>query len=105
MNKEAEARTTESAARVLRVMFAMKGHSLHGIGNGDLAKHLNLSPSTVTRLLTTMVQEGAAKKLDNGRYSLSVKVLGLSQSLWDELHNTQERMHDLKHSVLASSRQ
>jgi DNA-binding IclR family transcriptional regulator len=105
MSKENAGRTTESGARILRVLFAMKGHSLHGVSNGDLAKHLGESPSTINRLLNTMVEEGAAKKLDNGRYALSVKVLGLSQALWDELDRGQSRISELKHSVLASSRQ
>lgn len=98
-------RTTESGARILRVLFALKGHSLNGLSNTDLAKALNESPATINRVLNTMVAEGAAKKLENGRYALSVKVLGLSQSLWIELDNGQSRIDDLKHSVLASARQ
>lgn len=96
-------RTTESGARVLRVLFALKGHSLNGLTNNDLAKALDESPATINRTLNTMIAEGAAKQLDNGRYALSVKVLGLSQSLWEELDRGQERISELKQNVLANA--
>ncbi|MCY1498551.1 hypothetical protein D9M68_325390 [compost metagenome] len=53
-----EPRVNETALRVLRVLKALKGHSLHGLSNGELAKALGESPANITRYLTTLVEAG-----------------------------------------------
>ena len=42
-------RTSESGARCLRVMKVLRGHSLSGLSNSDIAKALSIPPSAVTR--------------------------------------------------------
>lgn len=96
-------RTTESGARILRVLFALKGHSLNGLSNTDLAKALNESPATINRVLNTMIAEGAATKLDTGRYTLGIKVLQVAQSHMNEVARQQARLDELTQRVNAGS--
>jgi DNA-binding IclR family transcriptional regulator len=97
-------RTTESGARILKVLFALKGHSLTGLSNTDLARALDESPSTINRTLNTMIAEGAAEKLDNGRYRLGIKVLQIAQSHMDEVARQQARLDELSQRVSAGAR-
>jgi DNA-binding IclR family transcriptional regulator len=93
-----------SAARVLRVMKALKGHSLDGISNGELAKALNESPSAITRALQIMIEENMAIKLDNGRFALSVAALQIAQAHTNELARANQRIAELSQRVSAGSR-
>lgn len=92
-----------SAARVLRVMKVLKGHSLDGISNGELAKALHESPSAITRALQTMIEENMAVKLDNGRFALSVGVLQIAQAHTNELARANQRIAELEQRVSAGS--
>lgn len=96
-------RTTESGAKVLRVLGALKGHTISGMTNGDLAKALGESPSTINRIVNTMVAEGYAIKLDSGRYALSVRVLQIAQAHANEINRAQERINELNQRVHAGA--
>ena len=60
-------RTVSAAARVLRVFKALKGHTVTGLSNAELAQLAHDSPSNITRAMQTLIEEGMAVKLDNGR--------------------------------------
>lgn len=96
-------RTTESGARVLRVLAALKGHTLNGLTNGDIAKALEESPATINRVMNTLISEGFAIKLDSGRYALSVKILQIAQSHANEMMRTQDRINELNQRVHAGA--
>lgn len=98
-------RTTESGAKVLRVLGALKGYSISGLSNGDLAKALGESPSTINRILNTLVAEGYALRFDNGRYALSVKLLQIAQAHANEVIRAQDRINELNQRVLAGAHQ
>ncbi|SFQ52439.1 helix-turn-helix domain-containing protein, partial [Ectopseudomonas toyotomiensis] len=68
-------RTSDSGARILRVLKALKGYSLTGISNGELAKGLGESPANINRAINTLIAEGLAVKLDNGRFAPSIALL------------------------------
>ncbi|MBU4380036.1 MAG: helix-turn-helix domain-containing protein, partial [Proteobacteria bacterium] len=67
--------TSTSARRVLRVLKILKGHSLRGLSNGDVAKALGESPVNVTRALQALAEEGMVTQLDTGRWAHSVALL------------------------------
>ena len=96
-------RTTEAGARTLRVLFALKGHTLNGLSNNDISKALGESPSTINRILNTLITEGAATKLDNGRYTLGIKVLQLAQSHANEMSAAQNRIDEINQRVRAGA--
>ena len=96
-------RTSDSGGRVLRVLKALRGHSLTGLSTGDLAKALGESPATINRCLNTLIAEGMATKLDTGRFALSVAVLQIAQAHANEMANAQSRINEINQRVLAGA--
>lgn len=96
-------RTTESGAVLLRVISTLKGHSISGLTNGDIAKALGKSPATINRHLNTLISEGYAIKLDSGRYALSVKMLQIAQAHANEMARATDRINELSQRVHAGA--
>ncbi|RLM23639.1 IclR family transcriptional regulator [Brenneria alni] len=96
--------TSSSGGRILRVLKALRGHTLNGVSNSDLAKSLNESPANINRALNTLIDEGLAQKLDNGRFALSVQVLQIAVAHSNEIARAQGRIDELNQRVLAGSR-
>lgn len=101
MNKP---RTNDSALRVLRVLKALKGHSLHGLANGELATALGESPANITRYMATLIEAGLATKLDSGRFAPGMQLLQIAQAHANEMANAQNRINEINQRVLAGSR-
>lgn len=100
MNKP---RTNDTALRVLRVLKALKGHSLMDLSNGELAKALDESPANITRYLSTLVDSGLATKLDTGRYAPGIALLQIAQAHANEMANAQNRINEINQRVLAGA--
>ena len=98
------ARVSNSGIKVLRVLNALKGHTLSGLSNGDLAKGLNESPATINRCLNTLIAENFAVKLDNGRYAQSIAFLQSAQAYTSEISSQTARIAELQQRVAAGSR-
>jgi DNA-binding IclR family transcriptional regulator len=96
-------RVSGSATKVLRVIKALKGHSLHGLSNGDLAKGLGESPSTINRALNTLIEEGFAVRLDTGRFAPGISLLQIAQSYSNEMSSAQQRINETNQRVLAGA--
>jgi DNA-binding IclR family transcriptional regulator len=96
-------RTTESGAKVLKVLIALKGHTLTGLSNGELAKALKESPSTINRCLNTLIEAGLATQLDTGRFAHSVMLLQIAQAYAADISRTQGRIAELQQRVNAGS--
>lgn len=98
-------RTSDSLARGLRVIKALRGKTLNGVSNGELAKALDMSPATVNRVLNTLIAEGYAIRLDSGRFALSVTMLQIAQAHADEMGRTMNRISELNQRVAAGVHQ
>lgn len=96
-------RISESGARVLRVQAALKGHSISGLSNGELAKALGESPATINRCLNTLISEGFAAQLENGRYALSIRMLQIAQAHASEVGRAQARLDELNQRIGAGT--
>lgn len=96
---------TNLAVRVLHILNALKGHSLDGKSLREVAQQTKIPEPTVTRILATMIAENYALQLDNGRYALSVRMLGIAQAHFDELNRGEAKLSELRHRVAASARQ
>ena len=92
-----------SAQRVLRILFLLKGHSLHGLSNGEIADGLDESPANVSRALSTLTDEGFAVRLDSGRYAPSIKVAQLGVAHLNELDAAQQRINELRQRTMAGA--
>lgn len=96
--------TSSSGSRILRVLKALKGHSLNGLANGELANALNDSPANIHRALNTLIQEGLAQKLANGRFALSHQALQIAIAHSNEVALAQIRISEMNQHLLAGNR-
>lgn len=101
--KTDKTRTSDSLARGLRVIRALRGQTLTGVSNGELAKALGESPATINRCINTLIAEGFAMRLENGRFALSVSLLQIAQAHADEISRATNRIHELSQRVAAGS--
>ena len=101
--KADQPRTQSTATRVLRVLKALKGRSLDGLTNGQLAEALNETPSAISLALNTLETEGFVQQLETGRYTHSVALLQIAQSHADHIARTQSRINELTARVSAGS--
>lgn len=92
-------------ARTLSILNVLKGKTLSGLSNTEIAAATKIPAPTVNRILAVMVEQNFAMQLDNGRYALSVRMLGIAQSHADELDRGQSNLDQLKHRVHSAARQ
>lgn len=88
--------TVKSAEKVLKVLKALRGYSLQGISNRDLAQKLNESPSQITRALQTLVSEGLAKKDENDLYTLGTSIIQIAKSHFNEVERAKARIAEIE---------
>ncbi|MHC8400971.1 helix-turn-helix domain-containing protein [Pseudomonas sp. MDT1-17] len=96
-------RTVSAAARVLRALKALKGHTVTGLSNTELAHLTQDSPSNITRAMQTLIEEGLAVKLDNGRFAHSVGVLQIAQAHAEHMARLTGRMQEINQRIAAGS--
>lgn len=96
-------RTSDSGARVLKVLMALKGQTLNGLSNGELAKGLKETPATINRCINTLIEAGLVIKLDSGRYAHGVALLQIAQAYASEMARAQNRINELQQRVNAGS--
>lgn len=94
---------TTNAARVLKVLIALKGHTITGLSNQDLARGLNESPSAITRALQNLIEAGLAVKLDNGRFAHSVQMLQIAQAHAQHIVQLQNRISEVNQRIAAGA--
>lgn len=96
-------RTASGAARVLGVLKALKGHTVTGLSNTELAQLTKNSPSNITRAMQTLIEEGLAVKLDNGRFAHSVEMLQIAQAHAEHMARLTQRMQEINQRIAAGS--
>lgn len=96
-------RISGSGSKCIRVLFALSGHSLTGLSNTELAQALGETPSTINRCLNTLVAEGAAAKLDTGRYAPGIRVLQMATRHAQEFSKARARMDEIDQRILAGA--
>ena len=95
---------SSSGSRILRVLKALRGHTLNGISNGELALALEDSRANINRALNTLIEEGLAMKLDNGRFAPGIQLLQIAVAYSNEMSRAQDRINEINQRVLAGSR-
>lgn len=96
MNKE----KINSATRALRIIKALKGRTLMGLSNKELAEALNESPVNITRALKVLIEEGMVEKSEEtGRFSLSILTLRIAETHRRETEKMQARMMEMDQRV------
>ncbi|QHJ84354.1 MAG: hypothetical protein [Caudoviricetes sp.] len=93
-----------SGRRILKVLKALKGYTLTGLSNGDIAKMINESPVNVTRSLQTLIEEGLVIKLDNGLFAHSVQMLQIAQAHAIHINKMQDQITEITQRITAGAR-
>lgn len=96
-----KANVSSSGSRILRVLKALRGHALNGVSNGELASALGESPANINRALNTLIEEGLALKLENGRFAPGVQLLQIAMAHNNEMSRAQGRIDELNQRVSA----
>lgn len=99
-----KANISSSGSRILRVLKALRGHALNGVSNGALASALGESPANINRALNTLIEEGLALKLDNGRFAPGTQLLQIAIAYSNEMSRAQDRINEMNQRVMAGSR-
>lgn len=86
---------TNSVKRALRVIKALKGKSLTGLSNKELAERLNENPVNITRAIQALMEEGFVTKLDNGLFALSLQITQIGVTHLTEIDNAKRRLEQL----------
>ncbi|EGA3601759.1 helix-turn-helix domain-containing protein [Salmonella enterica] len=95
--------TSTPLQRGLRILKALKGKSLHGLSNRELAKALGESEVNISRAIETLTEEGLVQRLDTGRYAPGMQLLYIAQAFSNEMAAGQARIAELNQRVLAGS--
>ena len=93
------------ARRALRAVMAMRGTTLTGISNNELAQAMGDSAPNVSRTLQVLVDEGFATKLDNGRYAPSIALLQIAQAHAEHMARMQARLTEVQQRIAAGVQQ
>jgi|SRR5690625_3726294 len=87
---------TTALHKGLRVLKLLPGHAMHGLSNRQLSEATGLSPSAVTRIMTALMEEGLAQRLDSGRFAPSMKLAQFGLRTLDELDDASNRIHEIR---------
>ena len=96
-------RTSESGLKVLKVLVALRGHTLTGISNGQLANALGEPAATVNRCLNTLIEAGLVEKKPNGLFCHSVMMLQIATAHAKEIGRARAKIDELDQRVIAGS--
>ncbi len=95
--------TGSSARRALRVLKILKGHTLTGLANKEIADALNDSAVNVSRAIEVLMDEGLVAKLDNGRFAHSVAMLQIAQAHVRHSDAIQNRLTEINCRIAAGA--
>ena len=88
----------------VRVLKALKGHTLTGMSNQELCRATGLTPSGISRIMQALIEEGLAERRHDGRFALSIGMLQIAQSHALEMQKAKERINELQSRVAAGAR-
>jgi DNA-binding IclR family transcriptional regulator len=96
---------TSALHKGLRVFKALKGHTLNGLSNQQLSQATGLSPTAITRVMQTMIEEGLAERGEDGRFRHSIAALQIAQAHAIEMSKAQDRINEINRRVSAGAQQ
>src|SRR3990172_8607096 len=90
-------RSTDAARRVVAVLDLL-GDSAQGLGVREIARRLQVHPSTASRLLATIGASGLVERDgEAGRYRLGARIVGLAAATVDRLPVVSQARPQLEH--------
>lgn len=105
MRIKSQSLTVQSTAqRALQILKILRGHTLTGLSNKQIAEALGAQPSAVTLSLNTLQEEGFVTQLENGRYAHSIAFLQIAQAHADHMARLQSRITELNARIAHGAR-
>ncbi len=94
---------SKAVLRTLAVVETLKGQTLHGLSNREIADAIGDTPVNISRALADLTEAGWVRKLESGRYAHTVKLLQIAQAHANEMSQAQSRIQEINQRVLAGS--
>lgn len=98
-----EPRTQRVALRALNIIKVLRGHTLTGLSNQQIAEAINEPASAVTLSLNSLERVGFVTRLENGRYAHSVLLLQIAQAHADHISRMQGKINEINARIHAGS--
>jgi len=92
-----------AVARSHRIVELLASRFFDGAANKELAAALKVSTVNISRDLAQLEALGYARKLENGRWSLTPKPIAIMQAYTTHYQNMQTRMAEASRNVMAAS--
>jgi DNA-binding IclR family transcriptional regulator len=86
-----------------KIVELLAGRFYDGMGTKELADAIGTSPPNISRDMRVLTDLGYAHKLDNGRWSLTTRILGVIQAYQTHYNNLQNRMAESARNITAAS--
>jgi len=94
---------TSASIRVLLVLRALRGQTLHGLSNAEIARALGETPVNISRALADLEAVGFATRLETGRWAHGVALLQIAQAHANAMAAAQERILEINSRVAAGA--
>lgn len=94
-----QAQTQTALRKGLRVFKALRGHTLNGMSNAEIAQASGCSRSDVTRIMQALIEEGLAEKREDGRFTLGIATLQIATLYQREVATMQEKICEIHRRV------
>jgi DNA-binding IclR family transcriptional regulator len=101
--KNATSNTQSTAIRALKILTMLKGHTLTGLSNKQLAEALSEAPSAIALSLNSLESEGYVSQLENGRYAHSVALLQIAEAHRSHVERFQGRINEMNARIHAGA--
>ncbi|MDL2313360.1 hypothetical protein LJC36_00090 [Desulfovibrio sp. OttesenSCG-928-C14] len=95
---------SNTVRRSLKMIELMAGRYFDGLSNKELAEALGELPSTISRDVLVLESEGWLRKLENGRWGLTVKPLQIMQAYANHAELTGKRLSETTHNIASGAR-
>lgn len=99
----AETKSNQSAAKVLKVLTILLANFAHGVTASELCKATKLSPSNITRYVSTLIEEGYAERIEaTGRIRASHKIAQHAVNIMRDLEKAEAQVKESIHRITKS---
>ena len=92
-----------SARRCLRILKLLKGKTLDGLTNSEIAVSLGESAPNVCRALAVLEDEGLVHKLESGKWAHSVGMLQIAVAHARCMDEMERKLREINQRVLAGT--
>jgi DNA-binding IclR family transcriptional regulator len=103
MSEKAVENKESATKRTLKIIKILKGKSMTGLSNNDIAKAINDSPVNVTRACQVLIDEGLVEKTLTGRFVLGMSMLQIAVAHQREMSGVIDRVHEINQRVNAGA--